>query len=90
IFINAGLVGLGLWLLFHVAVLKRLWTGDVSESALMDRGAAIALWTSLLVFGLPYSPPTEHGFMMGMIGAIAAQSMRTGLRDRAEPRDIEG
>ncbi|MGE4221254.1 MAG: O-antigen ligase family protein, partial [Alphaproteobacteria bacterium] len=58
IFINAGLVGLGLWLLFHVAVLKRLWTGDVSESALMDRGAAIALWTSLLVFGLPYSPPT--------------------------------
>jgi len=80
IFINAGLVGLGLWLLFHAATVFVLWTRQVPEDTLLDRGASIALMVSLLAYGLPYSPPTEQGFLIGVIGVIAMRSMRTTMR----------
>ena len=77
IFINAGLIGLGLWLLFHAATVMLLWTRQVPEDTLLDRGASVALMASLLTYGLPYSPPTEQGLLIGVIGVIAMRSLRS-------------
>lgn len=87
IFINAGLVGLGLWLLFHAATMLLLWTRQVPDDTLLDRGASVALMASLLTYGLPYSPPTEQGFLIGVIGVIAMRSLRTAAPANTEFRE---
>lgn len=77
IFINAGLVGAGLWTLFHVVALLRLWLGRSEEDGtVLDRRAAVAVLVSLMTFGLPYTPSPEQGLMLGVIAVIAGRSFR--------------
>lgn len=87
IFINAGLLGVGLWVLFHGLTILRLWRDDAVESALLDRSAAIALMASLVAYGLPYSPSTEQGLLLGVLGAMAAQAGRVRNPDEASPQE---
>lgn len=77
IFINAGLLGAGLWTLFHCIVLLRLWTGRADDhGTIIERRAAAAILVSLMVYGLPYTPSPEQGIMLGVLAVMAARSSR--------------
>jgi len=80
ILINAGLVGVGLWTLFHLVVFLRLWVGRTEDNgAVLDQRAAIALLVSLMMFGLPYTPSPEQGALLGVIAVVAGRSFGRGI-----------
>lgn len=71
LFINAGIVGSGLWILWLLMVLRRLWSGGDDGGQLLDRAAGVALVVAVASFGLPYTPAMEQGILVGAIGALA-------------------
>lgn len=76
IFLNAGLLGAGLWVLFHAVVVQRLWFGRADDGALLDRRTAAILLVSLMTYGVSYTPSTEQGILLGVLAGIAVQAAR--------------
>ncbi|WP_448188451.1 O-antigen ligase family protein [Azospirillum sp. sgz301742] len=79
LFINAGIAGSGLWILWLLMVLRRLWSGGDDGGQLLDRAASMALFVAVAAFGLPYTPAMEQGILVGAIAALAMrlESRRT-------------
>lgn len=77
LFINAGLLGVGLWMAFHVHLFRRLWARSTENWGQLDNHAAAALVVSLIVYGVPYSPSPEQGLMLGVLAAMAMRSVET-------------
>lgn len=76
LFLNAGLVGLALWLWFHARLLLLLYRGiGVDEPELLDRRMAIALVATMMAYCLPYSLSIEQSIWLGALAALAARSM---------------
>ncbi len=76
LFINTGLLGLGLWLWFQARILRLLYAAtEFADPDLLDRSTAIALMMTTIVFCLPYSLSIEQSIWLGALGGLAARAV---------------
>lgn len=81
-FLNAGLLGLGLWLLALLRVALRLYRGTAAAPAgaatptglRLEPAAALALLVTLAVYGIPYTQTAEQGLLVGALAAAARRA----------------
>ncbi|MBI4867592.1 MAG: O-antigen ligase family protein [Candidatus Wallbacteria bacterium] len=78
LFLNAGLLGMALWVAGMLEVGRRLVRGAESAGRQLDRAGALALLVTLAVYGIPYTPTSEQGLLLGALAAAARQRPGSG------------
>lgn len=69
-FLNAGLLGMGLWCLATLEMGVRIVRGGVPGINRLDRTGAMALLVAIGVYNIPYTLSSEQGLLIGMLAAI--------------------
>ncbi|MBN9526724.1 MAG: O-antigen ligase family protein [Alphaproteobacteria bacterium] len=76
LFVNAGLLGVGLLLWFQVRTVRLLYVSANAENPdLLDRRSAIAMMATLMIFSIPYSPSLEQSVWLGALAAMASATL---------------
>lgn len=70
IFLNAGLLGLGLWCLATLETGVRIARGGIHVPGRLDRTGAMALLTAIAFYNIPYTLSSEQGLLIGMLAAM--------------------
>lgn len=70
IFLNAGLVGLALWLLAMTETGVRMFRGAALTSRRLDQAGALAVLVAMSFYNIPYSLTSEQGLLIGMLAAM--------------------
>lgn len=69
-FVNAGLMGLGIWCLAVAETGVRMVRGGLHGASRLDRAGALALLVAIAVYNIPYTLGSEQGLMIGMLAAM--------------------
>ncbi len=70
IFLNAGLLGLGLWCLATLETGVRIVRGGLQAAGRLDRTGAMALLIAIAFYNIPYTLGSEQGLLIGMLAAM--------------------
>lgn len=77
IFLDSGLLGLGFYVAFFAQVALSLWQRRAEPAiGLIDPPMALALLSTLVVFGIPYRPNVDQALLFGCLGSYAAWGCR--------------
>lgn len=70
IFLNTGLLGLGLWCLATLETGVRIARGGINAPGRLDRTGAMALLVAIAFYNIPYTLSSEQGLLIGMLAAM--------------------
>jgi len=89
-FVNMGLLGLGVFGTCLTVPLWFLWRRRVAEGDLFDRTTAMTLLVALIVYCVPYSPSIDQGILAGVISGLASRARMTPRAALPDGRPVRG